>query len=255
MFRRRTAYSRPAGRSTGRFNRFRRAGLRIPKEPARWEVCNLNFAAGTFTDAATPTFTGVVAMAMIYDRFGDQANGQGRALSNAVRSLEIGGVVLSWRIFMETSTFSEPFPVFLGSSVNQVDHRVLICSDRISNAGTPNSVPNWFAAGTPLASVSATTPTALSEDTQYPLRIHHQWHRGYNDETYAAESISGSYPQTHFTEQLRGSCNLRLRLRLQDDHGLFFHFATQRLDSSEPAPAFTAYACNVVGTMYYRFRL
>lgn len=254
MFRRRTGYSRPATRS-GYRSKFRRSGLRYAREPSRWEVCNLVFQNGSFVTASANTFTGVVAMAMVFDRLGDQADGQGRAITNAVRALEIGGVVLSWRIFMESSPIANFNAQGTGPSVNQFDHRVLICSDRVDNAGNPNSVPDWFAPGIPLTSVSTTTPAANADDIEFPLRIHHQWHRGHNNETYTSESVSGGFPQTQFTEQLRGSCNLRLRLRLQDDTGLFFHFATRILDAEVAAPAGWAFAVHVVGTMYYRFRL
>jgi len=253
MYRRNFRSSRPRTRS---FSRFRRpgAGLRYPTPPKRWEVCNLAFTNGTFVDAAQNTFTGVVRLAGVYDGLGDVATAQGRAITNAVRWLEIGGLVLHWKISLGANQYdTAPFP---DDYVNRLTHRVLICSDQIDNAGNPNSIPDWFVPGTPLASVSTTTPTANSEDVEYPTRIHHQWARFYNLAAVrlsVAEELS-PLPQVQEVTSLQGSKSLRLRLRLDDRQGLFLHFATRILDASTAAPAGIAHELEVVGTMYYRFR-
>lgn len=227
--------------------------LRVPREPFRWEVCNVVFSTQTVVDDEETVFTSVVAMGQIHDHFGDETTGQGRALNEAMRFLEIGGIVFSYNLnLVQAGTVQDASS---GAwSDNLFDHRVLIVSDRLDQIGSPTAIPNWFVPQTPLVGVSTTIPIGDTFDTEYPTRIHWQ------DRKQLAPSsalVNGqSTPVTPVLQTVSnagGRANLRLRLRLQDDQGLFFHFATR---ISDPVALTQQYIwkCDVIGTMYYRFR-
>lgn len=249
MFRR--SFSRSFSRARTRFRARPRSRLRIPTEPRRWEVCNLVFTTATIVDTATPTFTSVVALAQLADHFGDANTEQGRALNNAARFMEIGGMVFSYALNLEASgvTNTERSGIWAN---NRLDHRILICSDRLDTAGQPVSIPDWFIPGTPLVAVTGTTPGV--EDEEYPTRIHWQDRIQVSPNNLIAGPTGGSgQPALQATTRAAGRANLRLRLRLTDNQGLFFHFGT-RVSDVDSTENVWATNCDVTGTLYYRVR-
>lgn len=165
--------------------------------------------------------------------------------------MEVGGMVFSYSIR----------PTLINGNVlpdnnifsNFVENRVLLVSDRLTAAGTPNSIPNWFIAGNPIVAVDLTTPVIASEDVNYPVRIHWQDYRcfglSYLQDLGVASNDSPFY---QLVENTRGRANIRLRLSLKDTQGLFFHWATRV--SNPAAGANITVQFNCVGTIYYRVR-
>lgn len=225
--------------------------LHVPTEPRRWEVCNVVFTTQTVVDPGESTFTSVVALAQIADHFGDADTEQGRALNNAARFLEVGGIVFSYRLNLSTAAVVQN----QGSgafALNRFDHRILLCSDRLSAGGAPNSIPNWFTAGTPLVAVTGLTPA--NEDVEYPTRIHWQDRLQHNPNFSLVNSVgAAANPILQNVTNCGRSANLRLRLRLTDTQGLFFHFATRLSDGTSTEVPWV-WNCDVIGTMYYRVR-
>lgn len=248
-------FRRPYRRSAAPRGGFRRRRfgprLRIAKEPQRWEVGHFFFGnIINITDTGTPNATIVTSFAQIPGHFGDNT-AQGRTLDNAARWLEIGGVVFRYEVL-----FNANFP---GGMEDQdaelqdlVTWRVLLCSDRLDSVGQPTSIPNWFNNTTPIIAAGANAAEDL--DNVYPTRIHWQNFHTTSATLRAGSSTSAVGLQSTKVDSRRGSGNLRLRLRLDDQHGLFWHFAQAH---SSPSDSENVYVGSLLltGTVYYRFRI
>jgi len=245
-------YSRSAA-PRGRLVR-RRFGsrLRPSTEPRRWEVGHFFLSINNVTDQGTPNATIVTAMGQIGGRIGVTGTTQGRALENSTRYLEIGGIVFRYRIRLSAQLVDEVVPTENSELVNQIDWRLLLCSDRLDAAGVPASIPDWFNVTTPIAAASALTQE--DEDTQYPTRIHWQGYHGTAVSNRQGNGTGSVGPIDYTTDNRTGGGNLRLRLRLDDEHGLFWHFAQRSVGLNNSENIFAGVA-NITGVMYYRFVL
>lgn len=244
--------------SSARFPRGRRRGfgprLRIPKEPFRWEVGQFHFRIQNVVNEVAPLGTTVVSLAQIADHFGDLATAQGTALNDAMRFLEIGGIVFGYRIRRnwERSAAAPNPGVTQQEQTDSVDYKLLVVSDRLNDDGQPSTIPNWFNTTPPIINVASTTAT--DRDTRYPLRIHWQAYHGSENSTALGDPANAIGPSSYFLDSRSGRANLRLRLRLQDDVGLFFHFA-QVVNDPSTAEFENDALVTISGTLYYRWRL
>lgn len=248
-------YRRPYGRVSarkGRFNR-RRFGpvLRIPKEPQRWEVGHFFFGnIINITDGATPSATIVTSLAQILGHIGRSDDEQGRMISNMTRYLEIGGVVFRYEIVGNAQDSSGPnIPTSNSELSNRVNWRVLLVSDRLDTVGAPLSIPNWFNVTTPVIAAQSTSSEDI--ENEYPTRIHWQGFHGTSWTNREGNGTGAVGPSTFHVDNRRGGANLRLRLRLPDEHGLFFHFAQS--SNGESDATFVGQLL-LTGTIYYRVK-
>lgn len=245
----RRSFKRPPRRS------FRRGvKLREPREPYRWEVGNIVIEQPYLLSAETDLVqTAVVSVAQIPFHVGDVSTGQGRALNQYARFLEIGGIVFRYHITDEAPSFGYAVTANNQAGFNIMQHRILLTSDRLDNIGQPSAIPNWFEPNSPLVTVSATTPVALAEDQDFPTRIHWQDSKVYGRVAQQTGSATSVIAPTVTTTSLHGGANLRLKLRLSDEHGLFFHCCT-RLNLITPSDQEFAGRYTILGTIYYRVR-
>jgi len=188
---------------------------------------------------------------------------QGGLLRQAVRHMMIGGMKITFeRHIAQMGNPDNTFPG-AGSNLDQVDSKWLICSDRtvfdfVSGNNTPSSLAecNFFSNTQPAATVNE----VQDYDEAFPTRIHWQDYKclvqGLNnfaqgaaepaDDIGYGQKASGVY-STH------SGTNLRLRLRLQEDEGLYVVFTSHLrsivdADQIQPQVSFVA-----TGTVWYRY--
>lgn len=248
------AFKRSFRRFSPRRSFRRGVRLRAPREPQRWEVGNVVIDQTYVLSAETDVVqTAVVALAQIPFHVGDVGTGQGRALNQFARKLEIGGIVFRYDIVDAAFSNWGEVGSFGANGRNRVQHRVLLCSDRLDAVGQPSSIPNWFTPTSPIVAVSASDPVITAEDQDFPTRIHWQNSHAYNREVWQTGSATSVVAPNTRTFSTRGGANLRLRLALDDTHGLFFHFAS-RLQQLSPADIEISGQLRILGTIYYRVR-
>lgn len=222
-------------------------------EPKRYEVCNLAFSQAVTVSQVAPSFTLVTRIADIY--FAVEQTGSGRALKAGIKALEIGGMVFSYRIALTAingSVYDDVVSAGTGMMGKRVHHRMIIATDNMDANGNVVAIPDWFQGGSPSIATTAGAPPSNTEDVDYPMRIHWQNYR-YTQAALINDLgvTSNGPPTTQDISNPGGSSNLRLRIRLTDRQGLYFHYAVNCL---AVVPAFTAsYDCRVHGTLYYRY--
>lgn len=251
MYKRRYATTPRAGYRSRYPRRNYGRGLRRPKEPSRWEVGQFYLANITnITDAGNNPNVIVTSLAQITDHFGVTNTSQGITLDNAVRFLEIGGIVFRYEIIAGAS-IPGAIPDNTNEFTNRVDWRVLLVSDRLDALGQPTSIPNWFNTTAPV--IAAASASGEDIDDNYPTRIHWQNYHGTTWSNREGNGTGALNSQTIHVDNRRGGANLRLRLRLDDQTGLFWHFAQAHTSSDGTENVFTG-QLRITGTIYYRWR-
>lgn len=232
------------------FRRFRKGGTHRPRTGIRWQRANfMTFTVLTVNNVSDQTFNTAILMARTMN-LGDITTGTGRSTADLVRGIEIGGVVLDYGIKDQSSYIA-------GSSTAalQLLNTFMLCSDRLDSFGSPNAAASMQLGRTqpPMVQVSAANPSALAEDVDFPLQIH--W-RKTEEILHTATPVSGEGVDLfgldgQQVQTRRGTLNKRLRLFLDDYHGLFFVF------SGTTGPAYASgftrvFDVWVAGSIYYR---
>lgn len=240
------AFRRSASTRRRPFNRTSR--LQMPHRPRKWERGNFyvkidhEHAVGTGQDLLT-----ILPIAYVGAIVDNQATDAGRALAQAVRCIEVGGLV--YNFLVTPVNFSGFTPPAQGDS-GYVDTRILLVSDRLDSGTPPAPVclsTNWFTNTQPIASVNE----SQDEQQTFPTQIHQQDFRRTNFTSLQLADVAGDYPGTQTVEQQRGAKNVRLRLRLQDDEVLVFHVASIVPLGEDVLNM--AVNITLVGTIFYRF--
>jgi len=240
------------GSSRGRSfsSRFRGRRMQTPHEPRKWERANIYLVDSHLHDTAGGRdIVTVFILAQIYDRIMDPTidPAGSRSLSQAVRYLEVGGIVGHYACHLEDGAGVQVQP----GDLNTVHARMLLCSDRLDSASPPGPaalLPNWFTNTQPVASIAE-----LQDDQQsYPTQIHHQESWNFIQSGFLGADLSGDLPFQVATERTTRTKSQRLRLRLSDQECLVLHFATH-LDTSLDEDANLSIRMTFTGTMYYRF--
>lgn len=222
-----------------------------PKRTGHWQRANLalEFENIVFFDDTAPINT-VIVVAQIEDHLGDTAFAAGRLENNKAKFLEIGGIVFDWQMMISDVVydFTSP-PVFDQVAMN---NQLLLVSDRMNEFGSPTSVTtDWFSNTTPIPLASATD--FEDEDQRFPTRVHWRHARvlpvGYGQ----FPDVTGNNTPSQSVVHAQGSANLRLRLALDDEHLLAFHWTSSFVGSSSVVQAM-ATRVHVQGSLYWRVR-
>jgi len=257
MYRKSSRWARSSA-SRGGFRR-RVSPMRTSDRKAnrpRWNVgnFNLNSEVPVNYSVSQPYTNTMIALAQSASRVGDDSGGgsQGRSITRAVRFLDIGGIVITagWNRVAQLVTAD------LADDSDALDQmcQQLIVVDRLDGTGAPLSIAyDWGLNTVPTG--STTSSSSANEPQDAPTRILKRW-GGHQSFAFDPASItsSTSFARTQEVRNSRWSYNLRLRLRLDPEHGLWLVNHARRIFSADAelnidrANRFWAF-----GTIYYRW--
>lgn len=224
--------------------------MRPVHEPRRWERGNFRFAVDHLHDPSNgPEILTTVPIAQP-DHIIDfsTAGSVADSLSQAVRCLEIGGIVL--HAFCVPTDIGGPVQPDLGD-LAMIEARMLLVSDRLDASVPPIPIAlacDWFTNTQPVVY----TAEDKDRETNFPTQIHHQeaWLSCRSGST--PVSLTGDIPYLTTVESVRRTRSKRLRLRLQDRETLEFQFASQLSSGADETHNY-AVRFLVIGTIYYRY--
>jgi len=226
-------------------SRFQRNKTHQPTRTGHWQRANMNLEALTLlTDGQDSISLTIIPIAQIFDRLASPVGATGQQ----IRFCEVGGVCFDWQTQLADIVQDSDSGLWL------VQTQILLVSDRLDTEGNPAALDsNWFTNTTPI--VSATSGgEAQDEDQRFPTRVHWRHSRNFNGGVADAPiGISGNGFYSTPVVSLQGSANLRLRLRLDDEHALAFHFTSKITDAAGVLQN-AAFTHTVTGSLYYRTR-
>lgn len=244
-FRRSNSFRRRSGSSSFR-SRFSRNRTHEPKRSGFWQRANFNIIATNVVDTGTPTGALVTVMAQIKDRVSDATTGTGRALGEQVKFLEVGGMVFDWSMYLNDVSLADDTGLW------SLQSQIILVSDRLDKDGNPAAIETeWFNNQTPVSLASA--QQVSDEENEYPTRVHWRHSRNIVGGAIASNTTGRIYPSQNVV-LLQGSANLRLRLRLDDEHCLAFHLPLFIANSGGAELLGGAVTYTIAGSMYYRTR-
>jgi len=227
----------------------RRRGPRIRKstEPTRWETCNFFFDSVDDIDAGG-FLNESVELFKIQDHIGGAAGSAvGRSLAAISRRIEIGGVVFSHGVdLVGTDQISGGFD----SSESGYFHGIYLVTDRLDAAGLPVALPDWTTNQAPIA----TAPSAVSDDDEFPMRVHWRDQFGFAAGAQGLGQTSIQYANWSKSPHPVRTESLRIRRWLDDEQGLYFQFYDFFNGVNADAGAVLTLHKWVWGTVYYRWR-
>jgi len=189
---------------------------------------------------------------------GDMTTDQGRALAEAARCVEIGGIVGAF--YTRLGPQNDPAdPIDVEELQEGMHVRNLIVGDRVVADGSDQPTPaavacNWFTNTSPVSIVHE----SQDEQFQFPTRIFHQRYTPLNPSAVevAGPSATGNgvIPRAVGTVPCRDTFNLKLRARLEDDQGLYWHCASHTPNTVNWLTSEYSAVSTMVGTIFYRIR-
>lgn len=230
--------------SNSRFRSVKR--LQTPHRPRKWERGNF-FLPVEHDHSTEEQLLTVLPIAQVINIMDGDSTAPGRSLSQAVRFLEIGGII--YTAFFARDNESGFVPPPQGSD-GGIMVRLLLVSDRLDSSTPPAPTAlqtQWFTNTQPVTGLAE----LQDEQTQFPTQIHHQHARLLEFGSFDLDSVSGSTPRSTVVENLRATGNVRLRLRLSDEDCLAFHIAS-RVGEAETTLDLSA-RITIVGTIFYRY--
>jgi len=221
-FRRRRSFRRRSRRSFTR--------TRPTTETQRWESATFD-VVNTITTESTPVIS-LFELVKVFGHFGDPTDQIGTVLGNAVRFIEVGGVVWDFHVVPLTSPEADvvAYTKF---------HKSLVTL-QVDAGGTP-ALWDPFVTQPPIAVVSSDG----DDDVAQPIRIH--WRE--SELLPSGELNNVAFPPWNFQDRQR-THSLRLRRRIDDHQGLYFVIATDG-----GATASVTWTYWIHGTLYYRVRI
>lgn len=224
--RRRASFSRSFSR--------RRRGVRYVTEPKRWEAANFFFSENLTATAAARDILVIDLMSVAhFDAFGTQP----RQLTDAMRTVEIGGIV--WDNVLTNLVAGQST-----ATAHLTFHEVL-CTDRIDANGNPVSLAtcDWTLTQSPVSG-SDTGAT----DADFPVRIHRRRMFATTIPTAVTNVTAARHPVFSNTW---GTNKVRLKGSLGDRQGLFLYLQLSNFTTQAGTMSLDSW---IGGTLYYRAR-
>lgn len=231
-------------------SRFTRNRTHQPRKTGHWQRANLFIdSENIVTEEAAPTLT-VSVLAQIIDHLATTTTAAGDVYNNQVKFLEIGGIVFDWQMMLTDLVVDFPTTQ---TSIWRINNQVLLVSDRLDETGIPVALnSNWFSSTTPVPLAASTQDQ--DEDQRFPTRVHWRHARTIAGGYSQFPDVAGDFQPSQSVVSLQGSANLRLRLALDDEHCLAFHWTSLIAQGSPPVTA-AAINLSVNGSIYYRVRM
>lgn len=240
-FRRSNNFKRRSVSSRSRFSRNR---THEPRKSGHWQRCNMFLQSENVVDQEATHFNTVLVLGEILGHLGRSQETD----TQQIRFLEIGGVVFDWQMQLTDTSFDYTSPPT--QDYWRISNQLLLCSDRLDVDGNPCAIDvNWFSSTTPIP--LATAAEVQDEDQRFPTRVHWRHARNINGGYAQFPDVTGDYSPVQSVVSLQGSANLRLRLRLDDEHALVFHWSSIIAEGGSTLSA-AAIMATIAGSMYYR---
>jgi len=200
-------------------------------------------------DGPLASINQVLLLGQILNHFVDVGTGDGKSIPEGIKALDIGGLVFSYQMIPSLFITTEDAlqDVYCIS-------QLLVCSDRIDEGGNPVAIDcNWFTNTSPVNVASASE--VQDEDQRFPTRVH--WRCAHLiDQTFMPITVETG-GVTHISQypvaMAQGRFNKRLRLRLDDEHCLSFHFHVATDNQFPASGRQLAVRCMISGSIYYRW--
>jgi len=254
---------RRASRSSFR-SKPRSRGTHVVTKPRRWSVCQLHtvqsFQQPNTPNALTVRMIHLASIEMALNNTSSTSTEQrvGGVLQAIERKLEIGGIVFDYGL-VPTGTVDAEW-VLEGNEVHSAMHLV---TDRLvlssgSSGVLPAALPSWnpFVATFPMGTLQASTPTLDSREATQPTRIHWQKHDlielGPRNIINDLEGVL-YVPNEQKVRTRSGTVNRRLKLRLDDEQGLFLCLSLLNPNSFVMQPSSLTFQWWFRGLLYYRY--
>lgn len=246
------AFRRTSRRSFSSFRpRRRRSALNWQKadRPRKWQMGNLFTTLNQNVPNTSDTTVNTAILLARTQNLGETTTGPGRAMAEMTRRVEIGGVVLSF------GYFNPDLDLSLDPKVESAYMQYTLAVDRLDVSGAPAAMANvaWQRNTLPALQVTAALPGTSEEDVDFPTRI--LWRQTQLEDgsrVNGTNSLAGlQFLQNIGTRPMSSHLNKRLRLPLDDEHGLFFCF------SSIKAADYAGGVAKIIrlwltGSIYYR---
>lgn len=264
MFRRSSSFR---GRGSSFRSRFRRRGMRTAKSPQKYNRANF------FIDTQQTLPSGSASEVLSYFHMGSQAvsltgynvasdiQRAGAVMAGMVKALEIGGLVFDHWVLPISAIAGDLGVDAQQQGIVHVQHGLLY--DRqtaFAGAYTPVSVGSWspWQQGTPITQLGPATsqPPDISEEPNFPTRVLYRRSDTLNLAPLQVQNQQEGnlyVPNGQELARFRFHYNKRLRLRLDEDFGLYLYFATRNSPTFALATAERRLLHVFCGALYYRW--
>lgn len=222
----------------------------MPNKGGHWQRGNMHFKAFNVMTEEGVSFNTVSVIAQIDNHLGRNDADHGIVATEQIRFIEVGGICFDWQMHVNSLDLDYTSPP--ASDIWSADAAILVCSDRLDEAGIPVSIGcDWLQNTTPVNVATSSEPRDL--DVKFPTRVHWRHHRVVTGGYFQFPDVTGNGAAPQPVVHLQGSANLRLKLALDDEHVLAFHFCTQIAEAGSALSGLEL-ASTINGSIYYRTR-
>lgn len=239
-------------RSFSRFRSSGRSGLKVPAANRVWQRASFTADANVSLDGADNTVTATFKLAGTR-AIGDAGTPPGLAMDQALRSVNVGGIVFGRIIHPTTQAWSaDDIPTDAFTICRE--HLVL---DRLDDGGAAVAInPAYQRSQFPIANAStaADSPAPETEEVDYPMKV--LWSNVFRSNlcVYHVTDLpegDGAVLDNGAIRPNLGVLNKRLKVRIDDYHGLFYQCSFITLPSFS-STANHGYKIAISGWLYYR---
>lgn len=241
-------------------SRFRSRGTHAVTRPKRWEIGQfyieqtMNPPNGSNAEQLTMLHIASISQSLLNATANTSESRLGTLLAQSKRALEVGGIVYDWGCYQLNDANANT-----SRTEGQLTWQHGLCTDKhVATAGspiTPNAILDWSPLQSTFPTRILSTSTAFDDnnEAQQPTRIHFTktWMMNAGIREVANDVEGVLYvPDGQILQQNFGTVNRRLKLRLDDDQGLYAYFGVLTGAGFSNASSFLVW---LGGRIYYRY--
>lgn len=194
-------------------------------------------------------------IAKILDHVADFTAGDGVVMASMVKSIDISSIVFDYGWQLGHSVISAQFDPVVNSYLAL---HTALCVDRLDASGVPVAVATWqpFEVQPIVSAVGGGLPATTTLEAGFPTRILWREHDCRNQGVATIVDTDGDlyFPyQTAVTPLRSGRVHKRLRLRLDDEHGLYICASASNYNNNNSAPNSIRFWAG--GAIYYKVNI